>query len=228
MRTVIVISDVHLGGRYCRVDRFLKFLNDLPDDAALLLNGDIADAHRYPFRDPRMRSALERLIAESGTRPITWIRGNNDRDLALTDSGNITFVEEAMPAPGVWVTHGHRFDRTLHHDFFSVPFRILYRLGHSLGLARMDVATYTKSRWRRLYEALSRRIIRRAVRYTIERGYHTLICGHLHRSDDQMVDGVRYMNTGSWTEPDEHCVVLTDDACRLVPVDACTSGGVVE
>jgi len=55
------------------------------------------------------------------------------------------------------------------------------------------------------------------VRQAKKRECHTVICGHIHKPTDKIIDGVRYINTGDWIEnlsyvtkdTDFHLKVLT-------------------
>ena len=38
-----------------------------------------------------------------------------------------------------------------------------------------------------------------------------MICGHVHFSEDSTADGVRYVNSGAWTEDSTHCVLIYED-----------------
>ncbi|MDI6773919.1 MAG: metallophosphoesterase family protein [Verrucomicrobiota bacterium] len=218
MKTIIT-SDAHLGGRHCRVERFVSFLDRLPPDAALILNGDIVDAWRFPFRDPCMMKALDRIRAEARLREVTWIPGNNDADFVIPDPGSIRFVSDVTLTRGIYVTHGHSFDKVMHNFLFNMPFRLMHKLEISLGAAPIDVATYVKARWGWLYRLLQRHVIRGMAAYARERGYAAIVCGHLHEADDRVIEGVRYLNTGAWTEPGEHYVIIENGEIRLRAVE---------
>lgn len=218
MKSTLVVSDVHLGSRHCRAEAFLRFLDALPLDADLILNGDILDFWR-PL-PPTHAQALERLKTESlRGRTIVWISGNNDAHYRLPDPGAIRFVSEYIPGthPRVFMTHGDAFDRLLHGNILcTVPFRILHRLRQLAGRPSMHVAQYAR-RWTLVYGFLKGRIVRNAVRYARQNGFDTIVCGHTHYAEEQTLDSIRYLNTGSWTEDANHYAEIIGSRIELHP-----------
>jgi len=80
------------------------------------------------------------------------------------------------------------------------------------------VAAYVKSRWGWVYHALRRHIVRQIVAYAREHGHKAMVCGHLHYAEDVVVAGIRYVNTGSWTEPTQYFVTIDGGEPRLQEV----------
>lgn len=198
MKPAVITSDLHLGSPFCDTSAFRAFLESLPGNVTLVLNGDLMD----PWRPlpPDHVATLSRLLEEADRREVVWIRGNNDHDSTVSDFGRIRIEPAGMNGGAVCVTHGHEFDRLLHHNpVLTFPFKTMYRLRSLLGAPPMHIGAYAK-RWGWLYRALLAHIVARAVRFAEGKGCHTIVCGHTHFADDRRVRGVRYVNTGSWTE----------------------------
>jgi UDP-2,3-diacylglucosamine pyrophosphatase LpxH len=83
----------------------------------------------------------------------------------------------------------------------------------------MHVAHYAK-RFPRLYDILCRHVRLNAVEFAREHGYAAITCGHTHFAEDVMVDGIRYINTGAWTEAPVVCLWMDDVDMKLIRVEA--------
>jgi UDP-2,3-diacylglucosamine pyrophosphatase LpxH len=211
----VVISDVHLGSPYCRCDRFVQFLRSLPDGVKLVLNGDTVNTHddsRYP---PSHREALDALRAESLKRKVVWIRGNHDERYVMANPGKIEFASSDSIEKTIFFAHGNDFDNVMPYNrTFIILFRLFHRLRILLGAESIHVAAYAK-RFPVLYRVLLRHVAMNAVEYAKENGYAAVACGHTHYVEDRLQDGVRYINTGAWTEKTFHYLVVEEDRLEL-------------
>jgi UDP-2,3-diacylglucosamine pyrophosphatase LpxH len=43
-------------------------------------------------------------------------------------------------------------------------------------------------------------VMTNAVKCAMENGFEAVTCGHTHFAEDVIFNGVRYINTGAWTE----------------------------
>ena len=210
----IIISDLHLGSPYCLCDGFPAFIDNLPDDAALVLNGDVTD-HRHRHLNPDHVRALDLLRQESTKRDVTWIRGNHDKHYKLKDPVNIRFATSHTIAKRLYVAHGHSFDGFWPYNrIFSALFLFVHRARIKMGARRVHVAVYAK-RWTWLYQYLKNHIANNAARFAREHGYDAVTCGHTHFAEDRMIRGVRYINTGSWCEQPISYISVTDNEITL-------------
>jgi len=195
-----IISDLHLGNRHCRHREFVRFLEQLPDDAALILNGDTIDYWHQDRLPKEQQDAFRMLVEASHRRPIVWLRGNNDRTYSPPKEGRFEMRSSYEFGRRLYVAHGNRFEsimpalrpllnaiRALHHIYAQMS-----------GGAR-DVAAAAK-RIPRVYSVLTRTVARNAARFARRHGYAAVACGHTHFPEDRIVDGIRYINTGAWTE----------------------------
>ena len=53
----------------------------------------------------------------------------------------------------------------------------------------------------------------------IENGFEAVTCSHTHYPENMVVDGIRYINTGAWTELPAHYLYVTADDITLNTVD---------
>ena len=61
------------------------------------------------------------------------------------------------------------------------------------------MAEYAK-KWESFYKILRKNVMTNAVKCAMENGYESVTCGHTHYAEDMVFNGVRYINTGAWTE----------------------------
>jgi UDP-2,3-diacylglucosamine pyrophosphatase LpxH len=216
MRTAIV-SDLHLGSKHSRVEPFLRFLDALPAETELVLNGDVVDHWRGRLEGKHL-AAQQRLKDESFRRHIVWVRGNHDEKYAVEDPGRIAMVKSYSIGKRLYVSHGYDFDTVMpYHQTFIRIFRFIHRVRVRLGAEAVHVAYYAK-RFEILYGVLRKHVAMNAVEYARENGYGAVTCGHTHYAEDTLIDGIRYINTGAWTEPPGYCLDVTDGGMQLVAV----------
>ena len=87
-----------------------------------------------------------------------------------------------------------------------------------MGARPVHVAEYAK-KWTAFYRVLRNSVARNAVQCAAENGFEAVTCGHTHYPEDVTLDGIRYINTGAWTESPAHYLHLTDHKMALNQVD---------
>lgn len=210
----VVVSDVHVGSKHCLHERFTRFLRDLRPGVALVLNGDSVSRCRHGM-PPEHEAVVRGIVRASFDRRVVWVRGNHDESFAPDDRGRIEFCDSHSIGNRLFVTHGHEFDNVMpRHRLFIRAFRAMHRLRVCLGAPSVHVAFYAK-KWKLLYGVLRRHVAMNAVEHAIENGYEAVACGHTHCVEDVTMRGVRYINTGSWTEAPLMCIDVTPDDIRL-------------
>lgn len=214
-----VVSDLHLGSPYCHLDNFLSWLDQLPAGARLVLNGDIIDDPREPL-PPSHEAVVQRLVDESRQRPVVWVFGNHDRSFVLADKGEIEFVPTWQLDGRLLVTHGDSLDEVMpRHSIFKSLFKALHRLLIWCGFPDVHVAMYAK-KWPFFYRVLNDHVATKAVKLARGKGYEAITCGHTHAAMDIQRDGVRYLNTGAWTEAPHYFLKIDPDQIHF-----CTYNG---
>ena len=154
-------------------------LTDVPDDASVVIGGDIA-------LGPQPVETLE-LLGTLGDR-ARWIRGNCERETAHTDDlweRRRLFTQE-------------RLDEDTRRFLEGLPETVtldVQGLGPTLfchGSPRSDEEIITA--------ITSEERLRRILEGVVER---TVVCGHTHHQFDRRVDGIRVVNAGSIGMPYE-------------------------
>jgi UDP-2,3-diacylglucosamine pyrophosphatase LpxH len=211
----IVISDIHLGSRHCRAGLFLRFLDSLPAGADLVMNGDVVDHWHRGLKGDDLR-ALERIREESRRRKVVWVRGNHDDHYEVEDPAGIEVASSYRIGNRLYVSHGFHFDSVMpYHKTFIAMFHLFHQARIRLGAEPVHVAYYAK-KFSILYNVLRRHVCMNAIEYAKENGFAAVACGHTHFVEDRVIDGIRYLNTGSWTEVPVCYVDVTDDDLKLV------------
>lgn len=217
----IIISDAHLGTKDSKAKELAKFLK-YNHCRRLILNGDIVDAWnlkrrgRWKKKDTRVFRRILSMIERHNTE-VVYVRGNHDDFLdkmVPVFFGNIKIVDqyELKRENGTYfVTHGDIF------DVISSRFSWLAKVG-DLGYKMLLWLNRRHNRRRALaglpYDSVSQKIkqkVKLAVSYITDfeqvmvdyartNGYQGVICGHIHKPDNKMIDGIHYLNSGDWVE----------------------------
>lgn len=217
-----VISDVHLGSRHFQEALFERFLDSLPDDVALILNGDILDFVHHDLPDNHQRM-LTRLRDESRKRRVIWVYGNHDDEYKMADPGQIEFCRDFNIGQRLYINHGYDFDTVMsRYRWFIRWFKRMHRLRMWLGAEPVHVAQYAK-RWGLLYRYLRRSVLVAATDFARQNGYAAVACGHTHFAEGVGSNGVQYFNTGSWTELPVHYLDVSDSSMELKRFEFSTS-----
>ena len=215
---IAVISDLHLGSHYCRCEEFMLFVRRLPQHTWLVLNGDVVHGWHTGLEEEHGK-ALDLLREESQRRPVIWVRGNHDDGYELERPGRIELAPHFSLGKRLFVAHGYDFDNVMPKNrAFIRVFRFLHHVRIRLGAQPVHVAFYAK-RFPLLYNVLRRSVAANAVEFARENGYAAVTCGHTHFFEDTVQDGIRYINTGSWTEEPIHCLLVSDTEMRPARVD---------
>lgn len=214
---VVVISDIHIGSRYSRFGCFKKFVDELPEETELVLNGDVLDRRFMSSRDNEM---LNFIKDRARTRRIVWVRGNHDARIEIDSGDSIIFRTDYELEKRLYINHGHKFERI---RLFTKPFAILFYIWyqvHILFLGGQDVhVAYYAKKFPRLYRVMTQHIARQAVSFARAHGYPVITCGHTHFAEDINIDGIRYINTGAWTESPSFFLEVFEDKIRMVKVN---------
>ena len=217
----VFISDIHLGTAGCQADALLDFLKHHPCDH-LYLVGDIVDGwqlrRRWYWPQPH-NDVVQKVLrrARKGCKVI-YIPGNHDefaRGFTGHSFGGIAVEADAvhLTANGerLWVTHGDHFDGVVQcaawlayvgdrlYEFTLKLNRYLNGVRARVGLPYWSLSAYLKHRVKQAVSYVSN--FEGAVAAEARRrGHHGVVCGHIHRAELRMQDGIIYANDGDWVE----------------------------
>lgn len=217
----IWISDIHLGTPGCQAEALLEFLRHTESDY-LYLVGDIIDGWQLRkkwYWQQSHNDVVQKVLrkARKGTQVI-FIPGNHDeaaRQYLGLSFGGVTVQEEAIhiTARGerLLVIHGDFFDAvvqyatwlahvgdTLYQWLLSVN-RALNSLRARLGLPYWSLSQYIKHKVKNAVAYIGE-YEHALVREARRRGMDGVVCGHIHKAEMRMIDGVLYCNDGDWVE----------------------------
>ena len=210
----IIVSDLHIGSRYCLRENFMQFLENIPQDHEFILNGDIID-NPYGKMSAADREVLDYFGEMSLRQKVVWIRGNHDNGYVPDNLGKIQIKQHYALQKRLFITHGDFFDEVMPRSWiFIKTFKLLHDLRIKLGARPVHVAQYAK-KWRRFYTYLRKNVMINAVHYAREHGFTAVTCGHTHYAEEQFINGIRYLNTGAWTEQPTFYVHATDNEILL-------------
>ena len=219
----VVVSDIHLGTRFSKVTEVSDFLASV-DCEVLILNGDTIDGwqlqkNNYQYWGPeqaRFFRIIMKMVENHGTQ-VYFLRGNHDdfldriipmqmgplsiqKDMVLESAGKKYFV-----------THGDVFDS------ITSNMKWVAKLGDFIYNILLKV-NWMYNRWQSMrgkpYYSFSQEIkakVKKAVSNASNfdsmltdmartKGCEGVICGHIHRPEDRMIDGIHYLNSGDWVE----------------------------
>ncbi|MRD48138.1 UDP-2,3-diacylglucosamine diphosphatase [Caenimonas koreensis DSM 17982] len=236
MRTIF-ISDIHLGTPGCQAQALLQFLKDYPCDN-LYLVGDIVDGWQLRKRwywPQAHNDVVQKLLraARKGCRVI-YVPGNHDefaRQFAGHHFGGIEVRNEAVhvTADGrsLWVIHGDYFDGVVQcakwlayvgDNLYEFTLRLNRHLNHMrarLGLPYWSLSAYLKQKVKKALNYVTD--FEAAVAHEAKRrGHDGVVCGHIHRAEMRMIDGVLYCNDGDWVESRSALVEHFDGRLELL------------
>ena len=214
---LIIVSDLHIGSRFFVTEAFEQFLSQLPEDCELVLNGDVINIP-YVKLNPSHRKILDRIKQRSLRQKVIWLQGNHDNGYVPDRFGEVVFKRSHSVGNKLLITHGDDFDDIMpRNQLFMKVFKWLHKVRVKLGAKPVHVAEYAK-KWKSLYRVLRKNVMTNAVKCAIENGYEAVICGHTHYAEDVVFNGVRYINTGAWTEVPSHFLHVNNEKMLLKKV----------
>ena len=217
-----IIGDLHLGGRHCDYEGLLAFIGALPERCDLVLNGDVLDRYARALDVGPTAAVLDRLRAESRRRRVLWLCGNHDRRRSA-DTGAIVFDTQLSIDRRLLVFHGNAYGSVL---FLARPLtaflRAAYAVRYRLWEQPLDVAAYAKRHWMLLYQIVRHDVRSKALRRARAMGFSAVVCGHSHYPEDAVVEGIRYLNPGAWTERPVYAVWVNDETIEYRPCASCS------
>jgi UDP-2,3-diacylglucosamine pyrophosphatase LpxH len=233
----IFISDVHLGTAGCQANYLLDFLRHNHAQNIYLV-GDIIDGWRLKkswYWPQEHNDVLQKILkkARKGCK-VTYIPGNHDevaRQFIGMSFGRIKIRQDAIHtlADGrrIWVTHGDMFDGVMQHakwlayvgDWLYTVILVVNRWFNSLrirmGYPYWSLSQYLKHSVKNAVSFINSFELIMA-RETKHRKCDGVVCGHIHKAEIKMIEGVLYCNDGDWVESLSALVETLDGELKIV------------
>src|SRR5690606_12321620 len=136
-------------------------------------------------------------------------------------------IHEAADGRRYLILHGDQFDAIVHsarwlaylgdraYDISIVVNRIVARARRMAGLPYWSFSAWAKLRVKRAVNFISafQELVASEARRS---GVDGVICGHIHHAAIEMIDGIRYINTGDWVESCSAVVEHFDGTFEIV------------
>jgi UDP-2,3-diacylglucosamine pyrophosphatase LpxH len=217
----VFMSDIHLGTPGCQAAALLDFLRHHSSDT-LYLVGDIIDGwqlRRKWFWPQAHNDVVQKLLRRSrkGCR-VVFVPGNHDEFARQFDGQRFGGIEVAhetvhtlLDGRRLWVVHGDHFDGVIQcakwlayvgDNLYGVTLtlnRHLNTVRQRLGMPYWSLSQYLKHKVKRAVNHVSDFECAVAAEAR-QRGYHGVVCGHIHRPEMRTIDGTLYVNDGDWVE----------------------------
>ncbi len=236
-RTVFV-SDSHLGYKGVRSAELLRFLQSIRCER-LVLVGDLVDTWvikkgwHWTIECDLIIRRLLKMATQEGTE-IIYVPGNHDdpvRRFEGVSFAGVTIrrelVHETADGRRLLVIHGDEFDMMMrqwqklahisHITFGWMRFinKMLNSLRRLIGSGYWSLSEWMRRSIQRMVKT-ERNYLIAATNEARGRGLDGVICGHIHRAEQSMVDGIEYHNTGDWMEDTSAICELVDGTLLLV------------
>ena len=217
----IIVSDVHLGTKGSKSKEISRFLKQFHCDN-LILNGDIIDGWQlkksgsWKRKHTRFFNRVLKMMESQATK-VYYLRGNHDdfldQILPIQIGGLHILADMTYESNGktYFITHGDVFDSIttnlrwiaylgdLEYTFLLWLNRVVNYYRMKKGLRYFSLSQYVKGK------------VKQAVSYIDDyetelakvakaKGCDGIICGHIHKPENRMIDGIHYLNSGDWVE----------------------------
>jgi UDP-2,3-diacylglucosamine pyrophosphatase LpxH len=217
----LVISDLHLGSDMCQARALEEFLLwAVANSRQLVINGDIFDDLNFKRLTKRHFACLK-VIRKNSDRDdfrLIWIRGNHDGPAdIISHIVGVDILDEYVftnDKVRLLILHGDQFDTFITHYKWltSVSCGAFYFIQKWMPHRAARWVRRITKRWQRNSELVERR----STEYARGKGLRRVTCGHTHLAMVSDVDGVQYLNTGTWIEaPPNPFVSVRGDDVRL-------------
>lgn len=207
----IIISDLHLGSSISQPEKVIKVLKSYSFRKLILL-GDVFDSLDFRNLDEKSWELLTYIGKALKNKKIRWVVGNHDFELVKIFK---TLMNAKIYETYTWhykknrylATHGHQFDRFLINNQLLSSFTSnIYYLVYKLDTEDKKVSKFIKKKskgWLRL----TKRVARKAIKLAKKEDANFVFCGHTHKAISKSGKGVRYFNSGCFT--DSPCTYIT-------------------
>lgn len=215
----IIISDIHLGSSVAQPKKVMTMLEHYSFRKLILL-GDVFESLNFDNLSQDGWELLKYIGKLSKTKKIRWVEGNHDRGLSQIVSALMgAKIEEVYhwqyKKKKYLAIHGHQFDRFLiDNALLSWMSTVLYNFVQKIDFKDKRMSRFIKRRskgWLRISE----KVFRSAVLYGKLKGADFVFCGHTHKAMKKKRFGIRYYNSGCWTDACLSYITIDEDQIKI-------------
>lgn len=230
----LVISDLHLGGGFTRIDCLLQFIDKYEFEELILL-GDLVDFWRMSKKvrwRKKYNRLIEKIIGIARKKKVIWVVGNHDeymRKFVGEEIFRIKILDE-YESDGILFIHGDKFDNLIKKSkwlyylgdwaYFLIQ-KSNHWLKYVLWLINKSPYSLAKTIKQKAKKATNflNDFYGNAEKYANLKGVHTIVCGHTHMAEHKKLDSVDYYNTGDWVESGTGLIEHLNGKLELVDID---------
>ncbi|WP_215222881.1 UDP-2,3-diacylglucosamine diphosphatase [Echinicola shivajiensis] len=217
----IVVSDLHLGTKGSKAKEVVRFLKNYHCEN-LILNGDIIDGWQlkksgsWKRKHTRFFNRILKMIDTDDTK-VYYLRGNHDDfldQILPLEIGNLSIQKDL-----IYESHGKKY-LVLHGDIFdsiTTNLRWIAYLGdigytfllwlnrfvnhyrRKRGLSYFSLSQYVKNKVKSAVSYIDK-YEEELAKMAKSKGCDGIICGHIHKAESRMINGIAYHNSGDWVE----------------------------
>lgn len=217
----VIISDTHLGAKNCSALKLRSFLTSVKT-GRLILNGDIFDDLNFKRLDGAHFHCLRAIRKLSVRSEVVWISGNHDRAAGVLSHIIGVDVKNSITLRAgrktYLVLHGDVFDEIIrNHPVLTWIADLCYGIVQWVDRSH-NVALYLKRKCKTFTRSYDK-VKKRCVELAKKRGYDGIMIGHLHIPESTVIDGIHYVNSGSWTQSQCTFIGIRNEEVALYDFD---------
>lgn len=207
----LFISDCHLGSRGANSHLLLKTLKEWQPEN-LFIVGDFIDGwllKRRHYWNSEYTQIIRKILqlSKKGTK-VVWVTGNHDdfmRGFSPIELGpNIQVVDEYQWKE-YFISHGDLYDGVVALKWLAILGSVGYEVAIKIDrLLKKIGVKRSLSKW-------AKDSVKSAVKFITafesqmafqanRRGCKGVICGHIHKPEIKIIEGIEYLNCGDWIE----------------------------
>ena len=213
----LFISDVHIGSKGCNAQELLETLKNYEPET-LFIVGDFIDGwllKKRHYWKQEYTNLIRKILSYSkkGTR-VVYITGNHDEFLRnyspLLFGENIEIVDEII-WKDYYIVHGDLYDGVVKLKWLGVLGSIGYELAIQIDRSmkklgyRKSLSKWAKDKVKNAVKFITS-FEKQLVFQAKKRGCKGVICGHIHKPENSVIDGVHYLNCGDWIENNSYII----------------------
>jgi len=213
----LFISDIHLGSRGSNAEQLLQTLKQYEPEV-LFIVGDFIDGwllKKRHYWNQNFTNIIRKILSYSkkGTK-IVYITGNHDeflRHYTPNDFGENILICDEFIWNEYYITHGDKYDGIMNMKWLahlgSTGYelainidRFIKKFGYKKSISKWAkdnvknaVKFITSFEDQLVYQAKKRKCI-------------GVICGHIHKPEDKIIDNIHYLNCGDWIENNSYII----------------------